>query len=169
MKALIVGRFQPFHKGHRYLIEKADNDFEEVIIGIGSSQKSRSERNPLTFEERRSVIEECYPGIRTFGVKDLGHDLKWVEEIESKLKNLGIKEPEREVTAVGMNDWTRRCFRKAGYPLQTYKVLKPGPYSGSEIRNRILNRKDWSSLVPNCASQKLQDLDFEKILREEIN
>ena len=38
---VVLGRFQPFHKGHQYLVEKAlslAKDSDEVIVAVGSSQ-----------------------------------------------------------------------------------------------------------------------------------
>ena len=32
----VLGRFQPFHRGHQYLIEKALEQCESVIVGVGS-------------------------------------------------------------------------------------------------------------------------------------
>ena len=38
MKALFIGRFQPFHLGHLLLLQRLSTQYEEIIIGIGSSQ-----------------------------------------------------------------------------------------------------------------------------------
>ena len=47
--ALIVGRFQPFHKGHLFLIKKALEKANKIIIGIGSANII-DENNPIDFE-----------------------------------------------------------------------------------------------------------------------
>ncbi|MDP6870282.1 MAG: adenylyltransferase/cytidyltransferase family protein [Candidatus Poseidoniaceae archaeon] len=52
---IVLGRFQPFHKGHEYLIEKA-LDLGEVTIAIGSGQESWTLENPWSAEERESMI-----------------------------------------------------------------------------------------------------------------
>ena len=38
MRALYIGRFQPFHKGHAEVTRLISKEFEELIIGIGSSK-----------------------------------------------------------------------------------------------------------------------------------
>lgn len=48
----IVGRFQPVHLGHLQMIRHAKNYCDTLVILIGSSQESRTEKNPFTFEER---------------------------------------------------------------------------------------------------------------------
>ena len=49
-KGIVLGRFQPFHNGHAYLVEQALIQFEEVTIAIGSSQDEWTVDNPFSFE-----------------------------------------------------------------------------------------------------------------------
>lgn len=53
---LFLGRFQPFHDGHGSIVMNAWNDCEHLIIAIGSSQEGRTKKNPLTFDERKTLI-----------------------------------------------------------------------------------------------------------------
>ena len=48
----VLGRFQPLHLGHEVLIQKALDVSDTVIVFLGSSQESRTTKNPLTVEER---------------------------------------------------------------------------------------------------------------------
>jgi len=52
--ALLVGRFQPFHEGHRALVEKAIDDVGQCIIGLRDT--GVDENNPLTIAERAELI-----------------------------------------------------------------------------------------------------------------
>ncbi len=60
---VVLGRFQPVHRGHALMIEAANawrssnapND--PLIIAIGSSNRPESIRNPWSSEERRSMLE----------------------------------------------------------------------------------------------------------------
>jgi nicotinamide-nucleotide adenylyltransferase len=58
MKALFIGRFQPFHKGHAELVRLASKEYDKLIIGIGSAQISHEIENPFTVKERRRMIKE---------------------------------------------------------------------------------------------------------------
>ena len=49
---LVVGRFQPLHDGHRFLIETAINENENIVIVIGSVGKMDLNKNPLHTDER---------------------------------------------------------------------------------------------------------------------
>ena len=56
---VVLGRFQPFHKGHVFLVEKAISlatDSDEVVVAIGSSQHQYEPNNPWTAEERVAMI-----------------------------------------------------------------------------------------------------------------
>lgn len=77
---LVVGRFQPLHLGHVFLIETAFRENDEVVICIGSAQKA----DPLSMEERRERIVEKLNSLgydmrlcRIVGLNDIGSDAKW--------------------------------------------------------------------------------------------
>lgn len=55
---VFIGRFQPLHNGHTAVLEEAFKHAEHVIVLVGSADRSRSWRNPFTFEERRKMILE---------------------------------------------------------------------------------------------------------------
>jgi bifunctional NMN adenylyltransferase/nudix hydrolase len=56
---LFIGRFQPFHIGHQQVIEHALQLANHVIVAVGSSNRSRSVKNPFTFDERKQMIMDC--------------------------------------------------------------------------------------------------------------
>ncbi|MGA3854978.1 adenylyltransferase/cytidyltransferase family protein, partial [Bacillus pumilus] len=58
MRGFIIGRFQPFHKGHLEVIKKIAEEVDEIIIGIGSAQKSHTLENPFTAGERILMITQ---------------------------------------------------------------------------------------------------------------
>lgn len=53
--SLFVGRWQPFHQGHKRLIETVLKTGKPVVIAIRDTEQSIS--NPYTTSERRSVIK----------------------------------------------------------------------------------------------------------------
>lgn len=166
MIALLIGRWQPFHKGHKYLINKAREDFERIVIGVGSSQKSRTPENPLSYEEREVTIKSCYPQIEVFPVQDMGDDKLWIKEVEKGLKKLDIKNSKENVVSVGMNKWTQDCFRKAGYQTKGYKQLKPEKYNATTLRKLVAQERGWENLIPGCALKKIKKFNLKEILSE---
>ena len=57
---VFCGRFQPFHNGHKAVIDRALELANEVIVVVGSSFQPRSTKNPFTFEERKAMIDAVY-------------------------------------------------------------------------------------------------------------
>ncbi len=85
--AVVIGRFQPFHNGHLRLVHRAFEVGERCIVVLGSSQESRTERNPFTVGERRSMIEaavepEHRHRLRFVAVADVGDEPRWARKVE---------------------------------------------------------------------------------------
>jgi cytidyltransferase-like protein len=57
-RALIFGRFQPFHKGHLSIVRWAleERGFEEVVLLVGMASENYTPRNPFTAGERIEMI-----------------------------------------------------------------------------------------------------------------
>lgn len=51
---ILLGRFQPLHPGHLFLIDRILEENDKMIVCIGSAQKAE----PFTIEERHSLIEK---------------------------------------------------------------------------------------------------------------
>lgn len=54
--AVYIGRFNPFHLGHAYVLKRALNTYKKVIVLIGSAGQARTLKNPFTFQEREQMI-----------------------------------------------------------------------------------------------------------------
>ncbi|MFL1732820.1 bifunctional nicotinamide-nucleotide adenylyltransferase/Nudix hydroxylase [Moraxella oculi] len=57
---VFIGRFQPFHHGHEFVVKEALKLAKQVIMVIGSANAARTLKNPFTFDERADMI------LRTF-------------------------------------------------------------------------------------------------------
>ena len=141
-RGLFIGRFQPFHLGHLQDIEYALKEVDELIIGIGSSNENGTKDNPFTIKERVEMIDLALPAnnisnYTIFPIPDFHDDKKWVEHIETLV-------PEFDTVYTG-NDWTEKCF-KGKYRVKRVNMVEG--VSSTIIRNRIINNKDWQSLVP---------------------
>ena len=82
---LIIGRFQTFHLGHEYIVRCGLKVCERVMIYIGSSQESGTEKNPFSYEVRKDIIQtifkaECESGrviVAPLPDAGLGNNCKW--------------------------------------------------------------------------------------------
>jgi len=59
---VFIGRFQPFHAGHQYVLEQALEQARSVIVLIGSSNVHRSAENPWNYSEREQMIQNAAKG-----------------------------------------------------------------------------------------------------------
>lgn len=56
---VFIGRFQPFHVGHLFVVNEAFRRTDHVILLIGSANSPRSLKNPFSFSERADYIKNA--------------------------------------------------------------------------------------------------------------
>ena len=74
---LICGRFQTFHLGHERLVNAGLKLCDRVVIMIGSSQESGTERNPFNITTREKMIRTVYGNderLLIYGIPDLTNE-----------------------------------------------------------------------------------------------
>ncbi len=89
-----IGRFNPFHNGHAHVLERALRTSKLVIVLVGSSGAARNTKNPLTFNERKAMIEKWHAGIdgdlgalRIMPVRDYPYnDALWIRQVQRIVK-----------------------------------------------------------------------------------
>ena len=70
---ITVGRFQTFHNGHQYMIDKAVALCERVGVFIGSSQESGTAKNPFDYQTRKRLLKKIYGDrVSVFPLPDIG-------------------------------------------------------------------------------------------------
>jgi len=68
--ALYVGRWQPFHNGHKYIIDQAIKSGKHVCVAIRDTEIS--EKNPYTAEQRQKMIWKVYgDAVKTIIIPDI--------------------------------------------------------------------------------------------------
>jgi len=53
-------RCQPFHIGHQRLVNKMISECETSFVIIGSANESGTDRNPISYVNRKRMVENCY-------------------------------------------------------------------------------------------------------------
>ena len=84
--ALLIGRFQPIHRGHIKLIERYSKAGFSIKIGVGSTDKKIEKDNPLTFEERKKIIlfalkESKIKKFQVYSISDISNDANYVKHV----------------------------------------------------------------------------------------
>lgn len=89
---VFIGRFSPFHAGHKAVVDVALKKAKKVIILVGSSFRSRTERNPFKFEERQKMISASFTDqenekIVILPIRDMTYrDHKWISQVQETVK-----------------------------------------------------------------------------------
>lgn len=156
MKALFIGRFQPFHNGHLKVIKTLSKEFEEVAIGIGSSQYRDTVDNPFSYNERRLMIdraleEENIKNYKILDIPDIHNPPKWVDHVLSIFPDFDV--------VISNNPFTKKLFEEKDYKVRKTKLYNKNEYSGKEIRRRILNNESWEKLVPKPVFKVIKEID----------
>jgi nicotinamide-nucleotide adenylyltransferase len=147
VRALVVGRFQPVHKGHVALIQRALEDCQQVVVGIGSAAAKTSLRNPFSAAERRQMLGACFPNEVAAGrltivdVPDINNPPRWVEHV------LGITGPVDRV--FGNDDDTLALFDMANLPVASPGLVDRERLEANTIRVQLaVDDPAWRKSVP---------------------
>lgn len=153
---LIIGRFQPFHKGHFEVIKTISKECDGLVIGIGSAELSHTFDNPFTAGERHLMISRALKGsgMNNFylvPIVDINRYSVWVSHVESLVPPFN--------TIYSNNSLTRRLFREAGYEVRHSPLFNREVYSGTEIRRRMAADEDWEHLIPEGVVEVIREID----------
>lgn len=170
---VFIGRFAPFHNGHKRVVDRALEISQRVIILLGSSNRSRSVRNPWTFEERKSMIESVYPNSNRVVLKPLNDnmymDTEWVQDVQSVVNSVLDEFPGNSpnMTLHGLNDMKIGligCDKdQTSYYLKLFpnwgneKVTYLNPINATDIRQQFFFSKDWTETVARHVPQSIVD------------
>jgi len=163
MNALFIGRFQPFHKGHLFFLQSICHQYDEIIIGVGSSQYSNASENPFTYDERKLMIEKSLQEIellnyRIVAIPDIHDPPRWVDHVLTIVTDFDV--------VLSNNALTKKLFLEKGYNVKKTAHIKREKFAGKEIRKRIIQNESWEELVPKPVVAILKDIDAVKRLHQ---
>ncbi|MFX1278390.1 MAG: nicotinamide-nucleotide adenylyltransferase [Promethearchaeota archaeon] len=145
--ALFIGRFQPLHHGHIYVLQNILKSYDKVKIGIGSSQLSSTPNDPFTGDEREEFLTAALkmrnvPSNRyqIYKIPDIFNATKWVEHVINIVGKFSV--------VVSNSDWIRELFQKEGYKIEKKIEIFKKKYNGNNIRQLIVKNGKWKSLLP---------------------
>ncbi|UCE39609.1 MAG: nicotinamide-nucleotide adenylyltransferase [Thermoplasmata archaeon] len=161
MRALFLGRFQPFHCGHLKMIRDIAKDAEYLVIAMGSAQYSHTLENPFTAGERytmisRSLSNEGIENYHIVTIEDLHRYAAWVAHVVSQSPKFDC--------VYAHNPLSIRLFKEGGFQVVELDLFEPERYSGTEIRRRIMEGEEWRNLVPGEVAIVIDEINGEKRL-----
>ncbi|MCY1156213.1 MAG: cytidyltransferase-related enzyme [Nitrososphaera sp.] len=158
-RGLMLGRFQPFHRGHLALTKQILSECDELLIIIGSAQFNFIDKDPFSAGERVLMIHEA--------LKEAGVDLsrcyiipvandennaRWLAYIRSMV-------PPFDVLYSG-NDFVKYLARSqdSSIVIEDPMFAEINEYNGTNIRRLMQEGKPWEHLVPPAVAKVIQQV-----------
>lgn len=138
------------------LIQNISSIYNEIIIGVGSSQYNNTIDNPFSEDERKYMIKSTLDNARINNYKivsipDIHNPPGWVSHVLSVVSDFNV--------VISNNFITKRLFSEKGYIVKGTSFIKKDIYSGKEIRRRMICNKEWEDLVPKEVARIIKDIN----------
>lgn len=161
--ALFIGRFQPFHKGHVYILRKCLELAEQVVILVAKAEAVGEVNDPWSVRERKRMVCEVVRGMKVedrvgkiVSCPDYPSDKKWLAEVKKRVGEFDI--------VVSNNEWTLRVFKDAGYQTVESGLHNRDELEGVKVRALMrTNRKEWRERVPVEIAEMFDKNEIEMI------
>ena len=156
---LFIGRFQPFHNGHLATVKFALERVEQLVIVVGSAQKSHELRNPFTAGERIRMIKESLDSdgetdvrrILIIPVPDTDVHALWTHQVDMLVPKYDV---------VFANDlFTLMLFQEKGIKALEAPLYRRDEMKATEIRKRMIADEIWEDLVPIPVSRVIKEIN----------
>jgi nicotinamide-nucleotide adenylyltransferase len=150
-----LGRFQPFHLGHRRVVETIESDIDGLVVAIGSAGRSHSVDDPFTGGERvrmvRRALSDIDPTIYAVPVEDVNRHAVWVRHVESMTPAFDV--------VYANNPLVIRLFEEAGRTVRRVAMHDRDRLEGTRIREAMSTGEEWRHLVPDPVVSVIEDID----------
>ncbi len=160
-RGLYLGRFQPYHLGHHQVLKAIAKEVDEIIVGIGSAQKSHEIENPFTAGERVLMVSCALSELDikhyVIPIEDIQRNSLWVSHVKSMVPPFEI--------AYTNNPLVIELLTEAGIEVRQSPLFKRNSYSGTEIRRRMLKGEKWEQFVPQKVVEIIHAIDGEKRMK----
>lgn len=143
--AVIVGRWQIFHKGHETVLNTALGVAQRVIVVIGSAYRSRDTRNPFSWQERQAMIELLLPAaerarVQFLLVRDYFDDDRWNQAVRQGIEQL--THGQGKVTLVGFKK-DASSYYLDHFPAWSWHTVQPEfDLDATSLRNVFFEGQD---------------------------
>lgn len=145
--ASIVGRFQPFHNGHLKAVLSILENESTLLIIVGSSQESATDKNPFDYETRERMIIETLNlenvdlnRVQVVPLPDIHDDTKWVQYLIDSVPNF-------KVMYTGSDETKNLFLQYSDIPVKRVEFLDG--VSGTLVRQKMQSGESVEMLIPN--------------------
>jgi nicotinamide-nucleotide adenylyltransferase len=154
---LIVGRFQPFHRGHLAVVSdlRRAHPQSPLLLVIGSAQESFTAENPFTAGERvemvqRALSEANLDGCLPVPVADIHQHAQWVAYLRGLLPTFDV--------VYTNNPLTRLLFEREHIRVELPPLVEREKFQGVVVRQRLMKGANWEELVPPAVARYMTEI-----------
>lgn len=166
-----IGRFQPFHGSHFKVLELALSQSENVLILIGSSNASRSTKNPFTYEERQTMIRASIPdkyqsSMYFAPVRDFIYvEELWPAEVQAQVMQVAGRISARNIGIIGHKKDESSYYLDMFPQWDLVEAPDFGKRSATELRQLYFTETQGSDLVLSSSVPE-KTMDFLQAFRQ---
>ncbi len=168
-RALLFGRFQPFHKGHLAIVKWAmEKGYEEIVFLVGMASENYTPRNPFTAGERIEMIR--------LSLKDEGLPLEnfitaTIRTLETSIGSVYyvLSYVPRVDVILTRNPVISKIFEDAGIGVLEPPIFNRDEWRGEKIRMMMAKGDpNWINTVTPSTAEFLLEIGAIERLRKSL-
>ena len=170
----MIARWKPVHLGQAAVLRALCGGAEEVVIGVGSSNRYNA-RNPFTYEETESMLRltlgeaiaedggESRVNYKIIPIPDLDDGPRWRVMVTETLGELDAFVTDNPYVANLMKD-DYRLMRPVDWlpPSEHIRI------DGTTVRGMMAKGERWQDWVPERVAQYIQENKLDERFRHEF-
>ena len=166
---VVCGRFGHIHKAHALLIKASLNLSQKTMVLVGSTQESKTLRNPFSVQTRKKCIKATFPNVSEEyliiqGMEDLSNEYdingKWGKYVKNKIEQ--YTGTFADLMVYGNDESRDKWFDKEDIVNTSQLVVPRSKFeiSATMVRGLLLlgDKKRWMKFVPNEIHFMYEDL-----------
>lgn len=167
-----IGRWMPIHNGHKEFLIKLANEYEKIIVIIGSCYENGTKRNCIPSIEREKMIHAIFKReniskekYEIVQVPDVDTFEEWIKDIKEVCRIHGVTH-----FCTGNKEDILNILERSGEKLE-FKIINPEEksnflYHSTDIRNLITEGKyeEVQKLIPDEINPILYGNAFKEII-----
>ncbi len=173
--AVYIGRFQPFHKAHLETLRLGLRIADIVVVGLGSAQESRTEKNPFTVVEREKMIQAAltpqqFSRVYFMHLYDRKQsDAEWAEQVRTETRRF-MEKSISSVCLVGVHKDASSSYLDWFPKWHFMEGPKTELLNATDTRTKLAEGNPaWANNLPDGVVDVIMETGYYKHLKEKNN